>query len=114
MSDADRLVELQAAAEEAERVVFSQTPESFFHTKWCAIHVKKWDKLQQIVDKLSAVADIGLLRQRLEDTRVATFGPEPPRWPPGPHCKIHAPLWALVQSICAAALRADDEAATSN
>jgi hypothetical protein len=112
MPDHDKLVELKAAAEEVERLAFSMTPETFYHTKWCREHIHAWDKLQKIVDKSSSVDDIVLLRQRLEDARVCTFGPEPPKRP-GPHCKIHAPLWPLVQSVCASALRVDDEATTS-
>lgn len=114
MSDEYRLVELRAAAAEVESIAFSKTPETFFHTKWCAGSVRGWDKLQRIIDKASQLDSIDALRQKLEAAREATFGPEPPRWPPGPHCKTHAPLWPLIQSICAAALRADDEAATSN
>ncbi len=113
MSDDNRLLGLQAAAEEVERIAFSKTPETFFHTKWCASHVKNWDKLQRIIDKASKLTDIAELRKRLEETREATFAPDPATWRPPPYCKIHAPLWPLIQSMCAEALRFDDEV-TSN
>lgn len=114
MDISGRAVELQAAAVEAEQIAFSKTPETFYHTKWCAAHVRDWDKLQRILDKSDSVVDIDELRKRLEAAREATFGPDPPTWRPSPYCKIHAPLWPLIQAICATALRADDEAATSN
>lgn len=112
MADQDRLIELKAAAEEVEKIAASKVPETFFHTKWCREHIQAWDKLQKIIDGSSRIDDIVMLRQCLEDVRVCTFGPDAPK--PAPYCKVHGPLWSLIQAACTSALRADDEMVTSN
>lgn len=113
MSDADRLVGLKAAATEVEQLAFSKTPETFYHTKWCRVHIQAWDQLQKIIDRSSRIDDVIELRKRLEEARVCTFGSDPPPMRLPPYCQIHAPLWSQIQATCASALRADDEMTTS-